>query len=100
MGPQRDAATDRRVRVQGRILEELAEDDAVLSGTLDRLVREFDLAPDELRACLRELVRARWIVVQTFPFGYLTVELERRSPAALPSMARERRRSAPDAWDL
>jgi hypothetical protein len=100
MGPQRDAATDRRVRVQGRILEELAEDDAVLAGTLDRLGRDMDLAPDELRVCLRELVRAGWIVVQTFPFSYLTVQLERRSPTALPSMAGERRRPVADAWEL
>ena len=81
-------------------MEELAKDDAVLSGTLDRLGQEFDLTPDELRLCLRELVRAGWIAVQTFPFGHLTAQLERRSPTGLPSMARERRRAAPDAWDL
>lgn len=81
---------------QGRILEALVDDDTVLTGTLDRLGRRFGLTPDELRACLRGLVRAGWIAVQTQPFGRLTVRLERRSrePQAVTV---ERRRGVPDA---
>ncbi len=99
MSLPRDSATDRRVLGQGRILEALPDDDAVLSGTLNRLGRRFGLAPDELRACLRELVRTGWIAVQTQPFGRLTVRLERRSREHRPVTV-ERRRGVPDAWRL
>ena len=99
MGLPRESATDRRVLGQGRILEALPDDDTVLTGTLDRLGRRFELAPDELRASLRELVRAGWVAVQTQPFGRLTVRLERRSRESLPVTV-ERRRGVPDAWRL
>ena len=84
---------------QGRILEALAEDDAVLTGTLMRLGPQFGLTADELRTCLRGLVRAGWIAVQTQPFGRLTIRLERRSRDHQPVTV-ERRRGAPDAWRL
>jgi DNA-binding transcriptional regulator PaaX len=100
MMSQRDAATDRRLLGQGRILEALAGDDAVLIGTLERLGRQFGLAPDDLRASLRELVRAGWVAVQTQPFGRVTIRLERRSHEAPPPVTGERRRSVPDAWRL
>ena len=90
---------DRRVLGQGRILEALTDEDTVLAGTLDRLGRQFGLTSDELRACLREMVRAGWIAVQTQPFGRLTVRLERRSRDARPVTV-ERRRGVPDAWQL
>src|SRR5687767_7545060 len=99
MESPRDAATERRVFGQGRILEVLGDEDAVLTGTLDRLGRQFGLAPDDLRACLRELARAGWIAVQTQPFGRLTIRLERRSRDAQPVTV-ERRRGVPDAWRL
>jgi hypothetical protein len=94
-----DAATTRRVLGQGRILEALPNDEAVLTGTLDSLARRFDLTPDDLRTCLRELLRAGWVVVQTQPFHRLTVRLERRSHPAS-SVAVERRRGVPSAWQL
>ena len=84
---------------QGRILEALGDEEAVLTGTLDRLGREFGLTEDDLRACLRELVRAGWVAVQTQPFGRLTVRLERRSREPRPVTV-ERRRGVPDAWRL
>src|SRR5687767_9016970 len=99
MGSPRDAATGRRVLGQGRILEALAGDDDGLTGTLDRLGRQFGLAPDELRACLRELMRVGWVAVHTQPFGRLTIRLERRSHDAQP-VSVERRRGVPDAWRL
>jgi len=88
-----------RVLGQGRILEALSDEDTVLTGTLDRLGREFGLSEPDLRACLRALVRAGWIAIQTQPFGRLTVRLERRSrePEAV---TMERRRGVPDAWRL
>src|SRR6188474_1511973 len=99
MGSPRDSATDRRMLGQGRILEALGGDDTVLTGTLERLGRQFGLTADELRACLRELLRAGWVAVQTQPFGRLTIRLERRSSPAQP-VTSERRRGVPDAWQL
>jgi hypothetical protein len=97
----RDASTSRRLLGQGRILESLAGDDTVLIGTLARLGKQFKLSPDDLRACLRELTRVRWIAVQTQPFGRLTIRLERRAhPEASVIGVGERRRSLPDAWRL
>ena len=97
----RDSATDRRVLGQGHILEALADDGVVLAGTLAHLGQRFELSPDDLRACLRDLVRAGWIAVQTQPFGRVIVRLERRSHAASAegSPATERRRWQ-DAWSL
>jgi hypothetical protein len=95
----RDAATDQRVLVQGRILEALPTDDAVLTGTLERLAERFGLTPDDLRSCLRELIRARWIAVHTEPFQRLTVRLNRRT-GDVPRVTNERRGSVPDAWSL
>jgi DNA-binding transcriptional regulator PaaX len=92
-------SADRRVLVQGRILEALPTDDAVLTGTLERLAERFGLSPDDLRSCLRELVRAGWIAVRTEPFQRLTVRLDRRT-GAVPRVANERRRSVPDSWSL
>jgi len=100
MTSPRDAATNRRVLEQGPILGELAEDDAVRSGTLDRLGTQFGLARDELRTCLREMVRTGWIAAQTQPFGRLTIRPERRSHEAPPPVVGEHRRSVPDAWRL
>jgi DNA-binding transcriptional regulator PaaX len=100
MVSSRDVAVDQRIRGQGRILEALAADDAILTGTLARIGQQFGLTTDDLRACLRELVRARWIAVQTQPFGRLTVRLERRSDGAASSQMAERRRTSPDAWRL
>jgi DNA-binding transcriptional regulator PaaX len=100
MTAPRDIAEARHVRGQGRILEALAEDNAVLIGTLERLSKQFGLAPDDLRTCLLELMRAGWIAVQTQPFGRLTVRLERRLHETPPPAVGERRRSVPDAWRL
>ena len=99
MMSSRDGAAEQRIRGQGRILEALVANDAILTGTLTRLGQQFGLTADDLRACLRELVRVRWIAVQTQPFGRLTIRLERRShpTQAVPN---ERRRSAPNAWEL
>ena len=99
MGLVRDTAMDRQVLGQGRILEALTDEDTVLAGTLDRLGRRFGLTADELRACMREMVRAGWVAVQTQPFGRLTVRLERRSHEPRPVTV-ERRRGMPDAWRL
>lgn len=99
MKSPRDAAAEQRVLGQGRILEALAGDDVVLVGTLERLGRRFGLTPEELRGCLRELVRVGWVAVQTQPFGRLSVRLERRSPN-LQQVVTERRRGVQDAWRL
>jgi hypothetical protein len=95
-----DPSWDRLVPAQGRILEEF-DDETVLSGTLRSLGLRFGLAPEDLRACLRELVRVGWLVVQTRPFGRLTIRLEHRTTANEPPDAPwERRRSNQDAWTL
>lgn len=99
MKSPRDAAAEQRVLGQGRILEALAGDDVVLVGTLERLGRRFGLTPEELRGCLRELVRVGWVAVQTQPFGRLSVRLERRSPN-LQQVVTEGRRGVQDAWRL
>lgn len=83
---------------QGQLMEALAEGQ-VLTGTLERLGGQFAMPPHEFRACLRELARAGWIVVQTEPFGRLTIRLERRSGAMRPVMV-ERRRPANEPWYL
>ena len=82
--------------MQARILEALATG-AVLAGTLDDLAQQFSLPPEDLRRCLRELVRAHWVAVQVLPFGHLRVRIERRSLGPR-RVARERRRATPDAW--
>jgi DNA-binding IclR family transcriptional regulator len=84
------------LRAQARILEGLATG-AVLTGTLDDLGRQLDLNPDDLRRCLRELVEAGWVVVQTLPFGHLAVRIERRTLGPR-RVSRDRRRAMPDAW--
>jgi hypothetical protein len=99
MESRRDIAEERRIVGQGRILEALAGGD-VLTGTLERLGRRFELAPDDLRTGLRELVRAGWVVVQTQPFGRLTVRIERRSHLAAPPPTGDRRGPRADAWEL
>lgn len=83
---------------QGQLMEALAEGQ-VLNGTLEHLGGQFAMPPSEFRACLRELARAGWIVVQTQPFGLLTVRLERRSGELRPVPV-ERRRGASEAWYL
>jgi DNA-binding transcriptional regulator PaaX len=95
----RDSSTDRRVLAQGRILEALPNDDTVLTGTLERLAERFGLSTDDLRICLRELVRAGWIAVRTEPFQRLTVRLDRRTRDAQDVRA-DRRRGVQDAWRL
>ena len=99
MMKSRDDETDRRVLGQGRLLEAISHEDTVMTGTLDRLGARFELEPDELRACLRDLVRAGWIAVQIQPLGRLTIRLERRlrEPRAVTV---ERRRGVPDTWRL
>jgi hypothetical protein len=70
----------------GRILELLAEG-AVLTGALDGLIRNFELAPDDLWRCLRELIRATRVAIQFQSVNRLTVRIERRSyRAPLPSI--------------
>jgi hypothetical protein len=91
---------DQHVPAQGRILEEF-DDETVLSGTLCSLGQQFGLVPEDLRACLRELVRVGWLAVQTQPFGRLTIRLEHRTPDGMaPDAPWERRRSEGDAWRL
>ena len=99
MTSPREAATPQRILGQGRILEALAEG-AVLTETLDGLSERFSLAPDDVRACLRELVRRGWVAVQAQPSGRLTVRIERRSPRGRPPVTGERRRSAAGTWEL
>ena len=84
MGPHRDAATDRRVRGQGRILEELAENGAELTGTLASLSEQFGMSRRDLRACLATLEDAGWIITEGQPFGHLAIRLnpEPRVPEA------------------
>jgi hypothetical protein len=100
MAIHNDPSRDHLMLAQGRILEEF-DDETVLSGTLRSLGRRFALAPDDLRACLRELVRAGWLVVQTQSFGRLTIRLEHRTPdGGAPDAPWEHRRSEGDAWTL
>src|SRR5215208_4361927 len=89
-----------RAAAEGRIVEAVA-DGTALVGTLDRLARRFDLAPEDLRGCLRQLVRVGWVAVQAEPFGRLTIRLARRTeqPESAP-VTTERRRGVPDAWRL
>ena len=95
--PRRDAATARRIRGQGRILEVLASGDAPVTGTLDRLERRFGLAQEELRACLLELAYAGWITIHVQPFGRVTLQLEQDDPGGPPVTA-VGVRSVPAAW--
>jgi len=85
-------------RAQGRILDMVADGDAV-HGSLDRLAAECGLDPDTLRMCLREMVHAGWIAVQTHPFRRLTIRLELRTLGPRP-VAVDRRRLQCDAWEL
>jgi len=101
MAINHEISRDRFISAQGRILEELAGSDAVLAGTLHSLGRRFDLTPDDLRTCLRELAQAGWLAVQTQPFGRLTIRLERRVATEPPlGAAVERRRQPKNAWHL
>lgn len=84
--------------MQDRILEELARE-GILAGTLDDLASRFEAASDELRACLRQLVEAGTIAVQTQPADYLTIRQERRANRTLRA-SRDRRRLRPNAWRL
>ena len=100
MALERDSATSQIVQGQGRILEALADDDAVFEGTLGRLGPQFGLTPEELRTCLREMVRVGWIFVRTAPFGHVTFRLERRAIDASRPAALERRRGVANTWRL
>jgi hypothetical protein len=86
MTSQRDAATARRIGGQGRILEALAEDGAVLTGTLGRLGERFGLAPQVVRLCILELADAGWITIEPRRRGQLTVRMDPdpRDPRAVP----------------
>jgi DNA-binding MarR family transcriptional regulator len=75
MGSQRSTAAGRRIRGQGRILEALAENGAVLTGTLESLGEQFGMSPRDLRACLATLEDAGWITTEMQPFGHLTIRL-------------------------
>ena len=99
MDSPRDSTTVRRVLGQGRIMDALGDAETVLTGTLDRLGDQSGLSTEELRACLRELVRVGWIAVQTQPVGRLTIRLERRSHP-VEQVTAERRRGVPDTWRL
>ena len=95
MTSQRDAATARRVRGQGHILEALADDAVVLTGTLDRLGQRFGLPLEVVRICLLELLDAGWVRIDVRPSGSLTA-LRPRTAGALTALSVrvERRRSA------
>jgi hypothetical protein len=83
---------------EGRILN-LVADGMPVEDTLDGLARTVGVSSDDLRACLREMVAAGWIAVQTRPFGRLTLRLELRTLG--PRTVRpDRRRHEPDAWPL
>ena len=97
MTSSRKPATERLLRAQGHILEALAAG-AVLTGTPDELGSRFSLAPDELRLCLLDLVRAGWAAVDTAPTGRLTARLERRSSSAPTSVDVDRRRATTETW--
>jgi hypothetical protein len=98
MTSPRELTTARRVQGQGRILELLAEDDAPLTGTLQRLSRQFQLDPDDLRNCLLELAYAGWITIHVQPFGRVTIQLEQGDGAKPVTVAGCR--SVPQAWRL
>ena len=70
-----------------------------LTGTLDDVAERLQLPQDDLRQCLRQLVRERLIAVRTQPGGYLTVRVERRSGGAFRA-SRDRRRPRVEAWRL
>jgi len=84
--------------VHGRILEMVATG-AVYDGTLHDLSRDVGLPSSTLRACLRELVQAGWVAVQTQPFGRLTIRLKRRTHGRRPDRY-DRRHPDPDTWEL
>jgi hypothetical protein len=98
MTSQRDAPTARRIQGQGRILEELAEGDAPLTATLDRLEKRFGLTQDELRICLLELAYAGWITIHIQPFGRVTIQLEQGDGTRPVTVAGNR--SVPQVWRL
>jgi DNA-binding IclR family transcriptional regulator len=83
---------------EGRLLDMVADGEPVES-TLEELGVGVGLPAAAVRRCLREMVRAGWIAVQTHPFGRLTLRLELRTLGRRP-VARDRRRGEPDAWDL
>lgn len=70
-----------------------------LTRTLGDLAIRLGMPADDLRACLRRLADERLVAVQTYPGGYLTVRVERRSPGIL-RVGRDRRRHHVDAWRL
>ena len=94
----RELATARRVQIQGRILEELAGDDAPLTATLDRFEKRFGFAQDDLRTCLLELAYAGWITIHIQPFGRVTIRLEQGDGAEPVTVSGYR--SIPRAWRL
>src|SRR4051794_36219448 len=91
-----DRAMETRIRGEGRILETLAEDGVVLTGTLGRLGKQFGLAPDELRGCLLELAYAGWITILIQPFERLTIQVKQEDdtqPVVMTGC-----RSVPSTW--
>ena len=76
---------------QGRLVDAIA-DGAVLRGSTDELAERLDVSDGALRAALKELAAAQWIVAQTELDGRLTVRWERRQHHV--PVAAERRRSA------
>jgi hypothetical protein len=78
MTSRRDTIAARRVHGQGRILEALAEDDVVLTGTLAHLGGQFGLPPQVVRACLLDLAYAGWITIEPQRLGHLTIRIDTR----------------------
>src|SRR5690348_12555519 len=98
MAALRTDATDRRIIEEGSLMEALAEDGAVLTGSIDSLGRRFGLFPNGLRACLLELARAGWISILIQPFGRITVQIA-YEPGGQPVRVAGYR-SVPAAWRL
>jgi hypothetical protein len=95
MRAPRDIAAARRIRGQGRILEALAGNDTMLTGTLSQLGRHFGMTPGTLRICLLTLAYAGWITIAPRPRGRLTIRLEQR-PRSAPPVTPVRRRPVLD----
>ena len=82
---------ERRILVQGRVVDAVAAD-LVIAGSAEELARRLGVSTRTFRTALRELARVGWIVVNEGPAGRLTVRWERRrrqEPVAV-----ERRRAA------
>lgn len=93
-----DATRVVRYLAEGRILE-MAATGGIRDTALNALAQEVGLSPDALRASLRDMARAGWIVVLTHPSERLTIRLELRILSHRPVLL-DRRNHAPNAWEL